>query len=606
MAAKFTIQTVFAAIDQMTGPIGKMSAKVGDLGAKAGAVAGKIGDAFKATGVAVGAAGAAMAGAALGIYKLAEDVSTYGDTVAKTARAIGMASDRFQEFRYIGERSGVSIDEMDVALKKLTVNLGDASSETIKSLGKLGLTVDQLKAAGPDESLFIIADGFAKITDPAERAAVAVDLFGKQGVKMGNVLAEGRGGLSALADEAHRLGYVMGEDALAASEKLNDSILNMKTAFGAIGRELAAKFMPLVNSAVDGMTEFLVENRGVFDTVAEGLVQVFKGIGPIVADMLPVFANLVKIVGTSLLKAFKAVAPILERIFTIIEEILPPISEIVAIVVDLLSPALEVVAEIFKIIQPIISAIARGIAWLAGIVSSVLKPVIEGIKIGFESIGKIAAAVWEGIAAAFKWVWENLLKPYIDFLVAFWTGVWEGIKSVAVAVWDGISAAAVWVWENVLRPVGEAIGGFFAGIWDGIATAGGAVWDGLASGLTWVWENVLRPVGEAIGGFFAGIWDGIASAFGWALGGIIDIINLMIDGVNFLAGWAGVSIQKIEKPGKREAAATPMSPATTSYSTSVSRSEVDITLGNAPAGTSMTQRGSAPGVSLNLGYAGAR
>ena len=37
-----------------------------------------------------------------------------------------------------------------------------------------------------------IADGFKNVKNPADQAALAVDLFGKQGVNLVNVLNQGR------------------------------------------------------------------------------------------------------------------------------------------------------------------------------------------------------------------------------------------------------------------------------------------------------------------------------------------------------------------------------------------------------------------------------
>ena len=45
------------------------------------------------------------------------------------------------------------------------------------------------------------------------------------------------------------------------------------------------------NAAVVGITDFMVENRAIFDDVAAGLVGVFQGIGPLAGRLLPAMAS---------------------------------------------------------------------------------------------------------------------------------------------------------------------------------------------------------------------------------------------------------------------------------------------------------------------------
>jgi len=259
LSKKFTISTTFTAIDKITGPIDKISSKVGAVGKKISGFSKGIGGKVSSLTGIISSASSAIA--SFGIFKMAEGISNVGDEIAKTARVIGMSTDAFQKFRYIGERSGVSIDEMDLALKKLTVNLGKNADGTIETLARLGISIDDMKSASPDDVLSIIAEGFKNIESPSERASIAVDLFGKSGAKMVNVLEEGKDGISRLGNEATKLGYVLSGSVLDSSEELNDQILNMQTSFKAIGNSMSAKFMPMVSKAVVGLTDFIIDNN---------------------------------------------------------------------------------------------------------------------------------------------------------------------------------------------------------------------------------------------------------------------------------------------------------------------------------------------------------
>lgn len=429
MASKFAIETVFSAINRVSTTVKKMTADIGGLGvvaARAQSALGGIGRVGVTMGKGIGIAAAGASAAAFGIYKLTEGVSTLGDDVAKTARALGLSANALQEFRYIGERSGVGVDEMDIALKKLTVNIGDATSEVSKSLAKLGVSPRMLKAAGPDEALNMIADGMARVKDPAKRAAIAVDLFGKNGVKMVNVLGEGRAGMATLAKEAHRVGYVLDGDTLDASEKLNDMILNMRTSFKALGNQLASKFMPLVTDAVVGITGFLVDNREIFDGVAEGLVGVFQGIGPMAASLLPALASALVKVGGLLNKVFTAAGPLIQKLGTMlvgaVDRLLPVFSDLLEAAMPVLTqimdsfirimpsvlriaeaigrvlvPAFKLLKPVLDLILPVIELIAKALGGLADLIAAVITPLVDGLTFIFEKLNGMAGEVAKSV-----------------------------------------------------------------------------------------------------------------------------------------------------------------------------------------------------------------
>ncbi len=145
-----------------------------------------------------------------------------------SAAAIGITTDALQELTYAAQLSGVSSDLLQSSLQKLTKNLGDAAmggSAVKQSLDALGLSGAALAAVPVDQALGLIADKLSAVENPAQRASIATDLFGRSGLAMVNMLNEGSAGLNALADEARRLGVVINqsviEDAAEAADKLD-------------------------------------------------------------------------------------------------------------------------------------------------------------------------------------------------------------------------------------------------------------------------------------------------------------------------------------------------------------------------------------------------
>ena len=154
-----------------------------------------------------------------------------------------------------------------------------------------------------------------------------------------------------------------------------------------------------------------------------------------------------------------------------------------------------------------------------------------------ETFRDIVQSVWEAIKVGALFVWENVLKPVFDFIIAgfqkvgeFFVWVWDALIKPA---WDALGIGINWVWENVIRPAWEAlkialqaVGDFFSWVWNSIIKP---AWDALGVGIDWVWQNVIRPTWdalkialEAIGNFFREVWDNVIKPAWDALGAGIN------------------------------------------------------------------------------------
>lgn len=447
MASKFTVSTVFAAIDNMSTPLQKMNLGVERLGEGVTKAKKKISESMGATGAIMGGVAAAAtsmaiaAGAAM--YKLAVDVSTAGDEIAKTARYLGMTSDSLQEFRYMGELSGVAISEMDNALMKLTVNLGKGTKEVDDSLSLMGLTVEQLKAAGPDEVMNLLADGMQRVKDPTDRARIAVALFGRSGVKMVNVLSSGRDGMAQMAQEAHSLGYVMDSELLTASEQLNDDILRMKTTFKAVGNTMAAQFIPIVDRAVNKITEMSKAGRTGFASAFTGIADV---VGELFIQILPVLDSVFQVLApvlTLITTLLKGLSPVFVMVGNIIQRLAPTIGLLAELLAVLLGPALEMAAYM---IEPMVEMLAV-LLWALTPIIKVVLIVAKTIMNAFNSLpGPVKGAIM---------ILLGVMNPIMGFPLVI-AGAWQILKTIIPSVIDGIIIAA------------SFLGDFFKGLWTGI------------------------------------------------------------------------------------------------------------------------------------------
>jgi len=196
-----------AAARQARGGMESMAASLGPLG-RAAAALGPV-------GLAVGA----VAGGFLALSRASAGA-------AAEIAAVGDAADRLQIDPGLFERlgaaltiSGQSDKGLEPALRSLQNRLGEAQNgakEAQRVFATLGVTLGGDLATTVEQ----LADGFARIEDPAQRAAAAQRVFGEQGGALLSILAQGGDGFRALSAEAEKLGLLYGGDLIRESQRV--------------------------------------------------------------------------------------------------------------------------------------------------------------------------------------------------------------------------------------------------------------------------------------------------------------------------------------------------------------------------------------------------
>lgn len=212
------------------------------------------------------AAAAATAGAAL--VKSGVDAA---DALAKTADKLGTTTEAFAALGYAAKLSGVEQGTLEGGLKKLAKTLTDAASGS-ESAGRgfaaLGLNVDQLMQMSADQQFGKIADALSRVENATQRAALAQQVFGKSGVDLLQLTAEGSDGIAALAREAEVLGLTLSRIDAAKVEQAADAFDRVSAGTSGLGQQLAVKFAPIIDGVVDKIYAW-VESMGGMDAVAD-------------------------------------------------------------------------------------------------------------------------------------------------------------------------------------------------------------------------------------------------------------------------------------------------------------------------------------------------
>ena len=169
---------------------------------------------------------AALAPIELGLHLLAE----YGKEVGKMVSQTGISTGGAAGFRTMAAESGVAMNVISKGISTMERSVASGSAKTQAAFAQIGVSTDALKAMKPEEQFSAIAEAIGSIEDPAQRATIATDIFGRAGMAMMPVLEMGGQALAYYKDEAQKLGLALGGEATARAKELHETLNRLKGA----------------------------------------------------------------------------------------------------------------------------------------------------------------------------------------------------------------------------------------------------------------------------------------------------------------------------------------------------------------------------------------
>lgn len=227
--------------------------------------------ASEAQGVAqaVGAPFAAVAGAVgFSLQSAVTGFAQAGDGLDKMSARLGISAVKLQEWSFAATHAGAAPEELEDALKDLSEKIaevaGGDTGDAAQLFSALGISVkDASGKIRPASDIFEeVADAIQRNEDPALRTKMAMVLMGDSGRKLIPMLSGGAQGLDDMAKQAHDLGLVMNEDAVAAAAKMTDHMDDMKASVTAVGHEIGYRLSPIVISMSDRFRDLAAANKG--------------------------------------------------------------------------------------------------------------------------------------------------------------------------------------------------------------------------------------------------------------------------------------------------------------------------------------------------------
>lgn len=237
-------------------------------------------------GTKIGLIGTAMAGFAAasltGLTMMIKGFAGAGDAISDAMNVTGLSSDFLQTLQFGAADAGVSFDALVGSLTKFNTTLAKAASGNKvanAALAKMGLNINSLMAMSPDDRFKAVAEAISKISDPAQRAAAAVAMFGKTGAKLLPAIEGGATSLNEAMADLKANGQIMSDEDRQLAVEAEGAFLSLSLALSRVSQVIAAavtpaflKIMSVLQSVVQGVVQFIDNNRTLVAWITGGIV----------------------------------------------------------------------------------------------------------------------------------------------------------------------------------------------------------------------------------------------------------------------------------------------------------------------------------------------
>lgn len=460
---------------------------------------------LKTTTAVIAGAMATATGAAVATTKAfvdsAKSVASYGDNIDKMSQKMGISATAYQEWDFIMQHCGASIESLKPSMKTLA-NAAVSGSEAFEALG---ISQEQIASMSKEELFGATISALQNVEDESTRTVLASKLLGRGATELGALFNMSASETEALRSQVHELGGVMSDEAVKDSAKFTDEMQNMSTALDGMKRNVMSKFLPGMSQVMKGLSK-LFAGKGGLDDIQSGLGDLISKVTTLAPQLLPVVSALINQLiasfGPMLPAVVSAIFDFLNQAIVTLTSLIPQLTPVISEGVRGICQALFVALPI--IIQALLDMATELVTWLAS---------GNNVKVFVDGILQLISIIAEGLADALPILLPavvNIIGQLADSLTDP-KNVNMILKSVLYIVGAVVMALVKALPEiggvvvqlslnitNQLKSWGEGIVGFFAGLWTKVKEGAARGLENLKQKFTSIFDNVKNIVKSGI------------------------------------------------------------------------------------------------------------
>lgn len=445
------------------------------------------------------AAGAAVAVG--GMVALVNKTSAAADEIDKMSIRTQLSRTQLQELRFATGQVGVDFGAIEGAVSKMTRTMSDAQMGTARAqeaFEKLGVSTTNADGSmrNADAVFQETLASLSGMSNETERNALAMEVFGRGANELTPLLDAGTDGIAALSQQAHDLGSVLSDEAIAANVKYADTMDAVKTAGAALVANVGNALLPIVQKFLDWVLQYMPQIQEtakiVFEAIQTGISYVVDWITKLIGWLSEWRNNNesnLSAIQEKFMGLFESLRGFIESFITWATEFWEKYGEDILGILQVLwdqvtttfKTAIDLITEIFNIFSALFSG-----DWDA---------LWENVK----NILKIAT----------EYLWETL-KNVIDLILRLFGTDLATVKQKASDIFNSVRDTIIGVFDTVVNKVQSAIQKI-KDLIDSVLSAYQRAKDtvnSFVSGAKDKISNVTRGIGSFVKGVIPGLAEG--------------------------------------------------------------------------------------------------
>jgi len=475
-----------------------------------------LGTAARVGAAAVAATTAAVVAGSAAFVNGISDVASYADNIDKMSQKLGMSAEAYQEWDFIMQHAGTSIESMQASMK----TLASAAETGNEAFEQLGLSQEEIASMSQEELFGATIEALQNVEDETQRTYLASQLLGRGATELGPLLNMSAEEVDNMRQEVHDLGGIMSDEAVSAGATFQDSLQNVQTALGGLKNNLLADFLPSISTVMDGLSAIFSGDESGIDLVRQGVQDFASQMN----ETLPTFLQ----VGGEILGVLSdAIIDNLPTLIDIGSDVLGRIGEgIINNLPVLLSSAVQI---IMRITQGLIEAAPQLLSASLEIIQMLGSFLVENLPELMSTTTEIIVQLIEMLTDP-----ENMtmmIETGLQILLAVADGLVEAIPQLVSVIPEVIGNLIIVITDNfplIIDTTIQLIGALGMAVLGALAGLMGTSLDEVASGLSVIKDEVNQRLND-VKNYFTDLWNNVTEIVSnlWS-----DVTGFFTDGLN--------------------------------------------------------------------------
>jgi len=241
------VQIIIEALDKSKAAFAELNQRFEELRRKSGDTGKNMGGMFDGVGAKAAAVATALAAVAAAMTAIISKTAQTGEDLLKFSKQTGLSVENLGKFKKAAELSESSLEEFVSGVKKFERALANPDAEDsniANALSAIGLSVKDLRDMQIDDAIQAIGEKFSELQDGPNKAAIAMELFGKNGAALIPMLNE-------LGENMDELNSSFTREQAEAADEYGDNLRKLEMRFNDVKTKIGNELIPTLNEFLE-------------------------------------------------------------------------------------------------------------------------------------------------------------------------------------------------------------------------------------------------------------------------------------------------------------------------------------------------------------------